>query len=84
MNYAQKIFGHNSSKIHQKNVKLVPKYNPAGSRNPAGFTREIPQSRGIEKSRDLVNCTQNRTWKTEPQKPNLKNRTSKPNLKTEP
>ena len=57
MNYTQKFFGHNSTKIHQKNVKLVPKYNPAGSRNPAGFTREIPQSRGIEKTRDLVNCT---------------------------
>ena len=31
--------------------------NPAGSRNPAGFYWIIPQSRGIEKTRDLVNCT---------------------------
>ena len=30
--------------------------NPAGSRNPAGFYWIIPQSRGIEKTRDLVNC----------------------------
>ena len=36
-------------------MKLVPKYDPAGSRNPAGFSGEIPQSRGIEKTRDLVN-----------------------------
>ena len=33
----------------------MPKYDPAGSRNPAGFSGEIPQSRGIEKTRDLVN-----------------------------
>ena len=38
-------------------MKLVPKYDPAGSRNPAGFSGEIPQSRGIEKTRDLVNRT---------------------------
>ena len=42
-------------KFFQKKVKLVPKYDPAGSRNPAGFSGEIPQSRGIEKTRDLVN-----------------------------
>ena len=40
--------------IHFKNVKILPKYNPAGSRNPA---REIPQSREIEKTWDLVNCS---------------------------
>ena len=27
------------------------------SRNPAGFYWIIPQSRGIEKTRDLVNCS---------------------------
>ena len=35
--------------------------NPAGSRNPAGFYWIIPQSRGIEKTRDLVNCNRGLT-----------------------
>ena len=36
--------------------------NPAGSRNPAGFYWIIPQSRGIEKTRDLVNCIYNLSY----------------------
>ena len=38
-----------SFKIHQKNVELQSKCNPAGSRNPAGFPRQILQSRKIKK-----------------------------------
>ena len=52
-NYAFQIF---LKKFHLEKCKNLANKESRGIRNPAGFYCIIPQSRGIDKTRDLINC----------------------------